>query len=88
MKSKSKKCNTKTPEMSDSGKNWNVVTGCNKYSDGCLNCYGEPTAEWLINHLINCVIRVQGDCGSTVKYHLPSIRTFPNACNGYLFAIV
>ena len=30
------------------GKNWNVVTGCNKYSDGCLNCYAEDdTVEWL-----------------------------------------
>ena len=33
--------------MSDAGKNWNVVTGCDKYSDGCLNCYAEDTAEWL-----------------------------------------
>jgi hypothetical protein len=31
----------KNPEMSDRGKNWNVVTGCDKYSDGCLNCYAE-----------------------------------------------
>jgi len=35
------------PEMSDAGKNWNVVTGCDKYSDGCLNCYAEDTVEWL-----------------------------------------
>jgi protein gp37 len=33
--------------MSDPGKNWNVVTGCDKYSDGCLNCYAEDTVEWL-----------------------------------------
>lgn len=37
----------KNPEMSDAGKNWNVVTGCDKYSDGCLNCYAEDTAKWL-----------------------------------------
>jgi len=35
------------PEMSDAGKNWNIVTGCDKYSDGCLNCYAEDTVEWL-----------------------------------------
>lgn len=33
--------------MSDSGKNWNVVTGCDKYSDGCLNCYAEDVVKWL-----------------------------------------
>jgi protein gp37 len=33
--------------MSDAGKNWNVVTGCDKYSEGCLNCYAEDTVEWL-----------------------------------------
>ena len=33
--------------MSDPGKNWNVVTGCDKYSDGCMNCYAEDTVEWL-----------------------------------------
>jgi len=37
----------RNPEMSDPGKNWNVVTGCDKYSDGCLNCYAEDTVEWL-----------------------------------------
>lgn len=37
----------RNPEMSDVGKNWNVVTGCDKYSDGCLNCYAEDTVEWL-----------------------------------------
>ena len=37
----------KNPEMSQKGKNWNVVTGCNKYSDGCLNCYAEDTVDWL-----------------------------------------
>ena len=50
--SKIKECRaTKTginnPTMSDACKNWNVVTGCDKYSDGCLNCYGEPMVEWL-----------------------------------------
>ena len=34
------------PTMSDKGKNWNVVTGCDKYSDGCVNCYAEDVAEW------------------------------------------
>ena len=43
----SKKKVIKNPEMSDNGKNWNVVTGCDKYSDGCLNCYAEDTVEWL-----------------------------------------
>jgi len=38
---------SKNPEMSDPGKNWNVVTGCDKYSDGCLNCYAEDTVVWL-----------------------------------------
>ena len=33
------------PEMGD--KPWNVVTGCDKYSDGCLNCWAEDTAKWL-----------------------------------------
>jgi protein gp37 len=37
----------KNPEMSDTGKNWNVVTGCDKYSDGCQNCYAEDVADWL-----------------------------------------
>jgi len=37
----------RNPEMSDPGKNWNVVTGCDKYSDGCLNCYAEDTVQWL-----------------------------------------
>jgi len=37
----------KNPEMGDSGKSWNVVTGCDKYSDGCLNCYAEDIVEWL-----------------------------------------
>jgi protein gp37 len=37
----------KNPEMSDKGKNWNVVTGCNKYSDGCQNCYAEDVVDWL-----------------------------------------
>ena len=41
------KTGIKNPTMSDACKNWNVVTGCDKYSDGCLNCYGEPTVEWL-----------------------------------------
>jgi len=36
----------KNPEMGD-GKNWNVVTGCDKYSDGCKNCYVEDTVKWL-----------------------------------------
>ena len=26
---------------------WNVVTGCDKWSDGCLNCYAEDIATWL-----------------------------------------
>jgi protein gp37 len=33
--------------MGDSGKSWNVVTGCDKYSDGCLNCYAEDVVAWL-----------------------------------------
>ena len=37
----------RNPEMSDSGKNWNVVTGCDKYSDGCENCYAEDVVKWL-----------------------------------------
>ena len=37
----------KNPEMSDSGKNWNIVTGCDKYSDGCLNCYAVDVVTWL-----------------------------------------
>ena len=36
----------KNPEIGDDGKSWNVVTGCDKYSDGCLNCYAEDIAEW------------------------------------------
>ena len=32
-------------EMSDSGKNWNIVTGCTPYSDGCLNCYAMPDLD-------------------------------------------
>ena len=34
----------RNPEMSDTGKNWNVVTGCTEYSDGCKNCYARETA--------------------------------------------
>jgi protein gp37 len=41
------KTKIRNPEMSDAGKNWNVVTGCDKYSDGCLNCYAEDVVEWL-----------------------------------------
>jgi len=37
----------KNPEMGDSGKSWNVVTGCDKYSDGCKNCYAEDIVDWL-----------------------------------------
>jgi len=33
--------------MGDSGKSWNVVTGCDKYSDGCKNCYAEDIVDWL-----------------------------------------
>jgi protein gp37 len=46
--SKKKRINNpiKNPEMSDNQKNWNVVTGCDKYSDGCLNCYAEDIVEW------------------------------------------
>ena len=49
IKRKVKEMNTKfrNPEMSDKGKNWNVVSGCSKYSDGCANCYAEDTATWL-----------------------------------------
>jgi len=43
----SKKKGVRNPEMSDAGKNWNVVTGCDKYSDGCMNCYAEDVVEWL-----------------------------------------
>jgi protein gp37 len=40
----------KNPEMmGKSGSNWNVVTGCNKYSDGCLNCFAEDVISWLQN---------------------------------------
>jgi len=41
MKSVSKKKKIKNPEMTLGGNNWNVVTDCDKYSDGCLNCYAE-----------------------------------------------
>ena len=47
MRATPKKKSIKNPEMSDKGKNWNVITGCDKYSDGCLNCYAEDVAEWL-----------------------------------------
>jgi protein gp37 len=43
----SKKKTIQNPEMGDSGKSWNVVTGCDKYSDGCLNCYAEDVVKWL-----------------------------------------
>ncbi len=36
------------PEISDKKKNWNVVTGCDKYSDGCMNCYAESMLPMLI----------------------------------------
>ena len=26
---------------------WNPLTGCNKVSTGCLNCYAEETSKWL-----------------------------------------
>jgi protein gp37 len=42
-----KKITIHNPEMSDNGKNWNVVTGCDKYSDGCKNCYAEDVVDWL-----------------------------------------
>ena len=31
----------RNPEISETGKNWNVVTGCDEYSDGCLSCYAK-----------------------------------------------
>ena len=40
----------KNPEMSDHGKNWNVVTGCDKYSDGGMNCYAEENGFNLTCH--------------------------------------
>lgn len=51
------------PEMGD--KNWNVVTGCDKYSDGCLNCYIESTVDWqqrmkkefYLKHGVNLTLR-------------------------------
>jgi len=42
-----KKKSVQNPEMADSRKTWSVVTGCDKYSDGCLNCYAEDVVEWL-----------------------------------------
>lgn len=27
---------------------WNPMTGCTKISSGCLNCYAEKTAAWLL----------------------------------------
>jgi protein gp37 len=50
----------KNPEMSDRGKNWNVVTGCDKYSDGCLNCYAEDTVKGLAGRLKQTVYQVNG----------------------------
>jgi len=41
-----KKMGVRNPEMGD-GHNWNVVTGCDKYSDGCLNCYAVDQVKWL-----------------------------------------
>ena len=41
-----KKKGVRNPEMGD-GHNWNVVTGCDKYSDGCLNCYAVDQVKWL-----------------------------------------
>jgi protein gp37 len=41
-----KKNRINNPEIADDRKSWNVVTGCDKYSDGCLNCYAEDIAEW------------------------------------------
>ncbi len=35
------------PEISDAGKNWNVITGCTRFSDGCQNCYAEDIVDWL-----------------------------------------
>ena len=46
-----KKKGIRNPEMSDSGKNWNVVTGCDKYSDGCLNYY------FIQSLPIDCLLR-------------------------------
>ncbi len=47
MKSVSKKKKIKNPKMTLGGNNWNVVTGCDKYSDGCLNCYAEDMVTQL-----------------------------------------
>ncbi len=29
-------------------KSWNPVTGCDKISSGCANCYAEKQAAWLV----------------------------------------
>jgi protein gp37 len=35
------------PEMqSGPGTSWNIVTGCNPYSDGCLHCWAKDVAAW------------------------------------------
>ena len=29
-------------------RSWNPVTGCNKVSSGCTNCYAEKQVKWLL----------------------------------------
>ena len=61
-----KKKGVRNPEMGDAGKNWNVVTGCDKYSDGCLNCYAEDVVEWLkgMGQDVLCSKWIQSDLSS------------------------
>ena len=44
---KLKKKSIRNLKMIDSGKNWNVMKGCDKYSDGCLNFYAESSVNML-----------------------------------------
>jgi hypothetical protein len=69
MKSVSKKISTKNPEMSDTGKNWNIVTGCDKYSDGCLNCYANSDEH---ARRVSPQLRIQHRSDRGRKDHRPS----------------
>jgi protein gp37 len=35
------------PAMVTESPVWNVITGCDKYSEGCLNCFAIDIAAWL-----------------------------------------
>ena len=50
------------------GESWNMIGGCTKVSDGCINCYALPTS-WRIQNNPNRPDRYEGIAGQTECDH-------------------